>query len=82
MTVSGRTKVRNVLSSKEPHVALCQSIGMSWVTLEGIATVFDDPKRMAEAERRYLARYRVPPPDPPGRVVIEIHVQRAMTGFH
>ncbi|MGO4428430.1 pyridoxamine 5'-phosphate oxidase, partial [Streptomyces sp. MCAF7] len=43
------------------------------------ATVHDAPDRVAEGARRYTARYGAPPPAPPappGRVVIEIAVDR------
>ncbi|MEV0829681.1 pyridoxamine 5'-phosphate oxidase family protein [Nonomuraea rubra] len=56
------------------RVALCQVAGFRWITLEGRATVSADPRRIAEAARRYTRRYLSPPPDPPGRVVIEIAV--------
>jgi hypothetical protein len=52
--------------------------GFRWITLEGAATVSDDPRRVAEGTRRYTTRYQSPPPNPPGRVVIEIAVDRLM----
>lgn len=42
------------------------------MTLDGVAAVTDDPVRIADAARRY----RQPPPAPPGRVVVEIAVDR------
>jgi F420H(2)-dependent biliverdin reductase len=52
--------------------------GFRWVTLEGTATVSAAPARVAEGVRRYTERYGSPPPDPPGRVVIEIAVDHLM----
>jgi hypothetical protein len=46
------------------------------VTLEGLGAVHDATGRVAEGVRRYTARYGTPPPAPPGRVVIEIAVDR------
>jgi hypothetical protein len=53
-------------------------VGFRWVTLEGTATVSADPLRVAEGVRNYTERYGSPPPNPPGRVVIEIAVDRMM----
>jgi F420H(2)-dependent biliverdin reductase len=58
-------------------VAVCQMDGRRWSTLEGRATVRDDPESVARAERRYAARYREPRPNP-ARVVIEIVVNRVL----
>lgn len=60
------------------RVAVCQVEGRRWATLEGIATVHDDPERVADAERRYTERYERPPRPNPDRVVIEIALTRAM----
>lgn len=77
---AGSTKVRNVLAAGESgaRVAVCQNDGPRWATLEGVATVHTDPDAVAEAVRRYEARYtRTTRPDPE-RVVIEIALTRAM----
>ncbi|MEW9551042.1 pyridoxamine 5'-phosphate oxidase family protein [Nonomuraea sp. NPDC050783] len=76
LTVATARKARNL--TIVPHAALCQVAGFRWVTLEGAATVSADPRRVAEAARRYALRYGSPPPAPPGRVVIEIAVSRVM----
>lgn len=76
MTVASSRKVRNL--STYDRAALCQVAGFRWVTLEGTATVSADPRRVAEGVRRYTERFRSPPPDPPGRVVVEIAVDRVM----
>ncbi|WP_240777577.1 pyridoxamine 5'-phosphate oxidase family protein [Nonomuraea basaltis] len=77
LTVAASRKARNLAAGG--RAALCQVAGFRWVTLEGAATVSDDPRRVTEAARRYTERYGSPPPGPPGRVVIEIAVNRTMT---
>ncbi|MFC4123075.1 pyridoxamine 5'-phosphate oxidase family protein [Nonomuraea zeae] len=77
LTVGTSRKARN-LAAGGGRAALCQVDGFRWVTLEGAATVSGDPRRVAEAARRYAKRYASPPPDPPGRVVIEIAVDHIM----
>lgn len=79
MTVRDSRKVRNVLAAPGGRAALCQVAGFKWVTLEGAATVSEDPVRVTEGARRYAARYLSPPPNPPGRVVVEIAVDRVMS---
>ncbi|WP_405738936.1 hypothetical protein [Streptomyces sp. NBC_01525] len=61
------------------RVALCQADGFRWVTLEGRASVTDDPARLAEAVRRYTVRYRAAPPAPLDLVVVEIAVDRVLS---
>lgn len=75
LTVGSTRKARN-LAGQGGRVALCQAVGFRWVTLEGVATVHDVPHRVSEGVRRYAERYGGPPPHPPGRVVIEIAVDR------
>ncbi|MGW0591830.1 pyridoxamine 5'-phosphate oxidase family protein [Streptosporangium sp. NPDC002607] len=76
LTVGTTRKARNLIAGPGGRAALCQAVGFRWVTLEGLATVHDAPGRVAEGARRYTARYGAPPPAPPGRVVIEIAVDR------
>lgn len=57
--------------------AVSQVDGRRWSTLEGDAVVRDDPDAVADAERRYAARYRPPRPNPE-RVVLEITVRRRL----
>jgi hypothetical protein len=76
LTVGTTHKVRNLITGRGGRAALCQAVGFRWVTLEGPAAVYDAPGRVAEGVRRYTARYATPPPAPPGRVVIEIAVDR------
>jgi PPOX class probable F420-dependent enzyme len=79
-TRAGARKAHNVTAGG-PSVcaALCQVDGFRWLTLEGRAVATDDPARVAEAVRRYTARYRAAPPAPPDLVVIEITVERALS---
>jgi PPOX class probable F420-dependent enzyme len=58
--------------------ALCQVDRARWLTLSGPIRVDDDPDAVADAERRYAARYRQPRENPK-RVVLIIEVTR-MTG--
>jgi F420H(2)-dependent biliverdin reductase len=59
------------------RVAICQVDGARWTTLEGLAAIRDDPASVAEAERRYAARYRPPRPNP-ARVVVEVAITRVL----
>ncbi|MBC8091013.1 MAG: TIGR03618 family F420-dependent PPOX class oxidoreductase [Pseudonocardia sp.] len=71
----GSRKARNV---RERGTAVVSQVeGGRWSTLEGAAVVREDPDSVADAERRYGLRYRVPRPNPE-RVVIEIAVGRVM----
>jgi F420H(2)-dependent biliverdin reductase len=79
LTVNTTRKVRNVLATPQARVALCQVDGFRWVTLEGTARVRDAPERVAEGVRRYAERYWSEPPNPPGRVVVEITVDRVLS---
>ncbi|WUS97398.1 TIGR03618 family F420-dependent PPOX class oxidoreductase [Streptomyces sp. NBC_00708] len=79
-TRAGARKARNVAAGgPAARVALCQADGFRWITLEGRAAVEDDPVRLAEAVRRYTARYRAAPPAPPDLAVIEIAVDRVLS---
>lgn len=68
-------KARNAAETK--LVSLCQAEGGRWLTLEGTAEVVSDPARVADAERRYAARYRQPRENPL-RVVLEITVTNVL----
>ncbi|GAA2611130.1 pyridoxamine 5'-phosphate oxidase family protein [Paractinoplanes durhamensis] len=61
----------------QTRVAICQVDGPRWSTVEGTATVFDSPEKVAEGEKLYAARYRTPRPNP-ARVVIEISVTKIL----
>ncbi|AYY12663.1 TIGR03618 family F420-dependent PPOX class oxidoreductase [Actinobacteria bacterium YIM 96077] len=51
-------KARNLIAMPGSRVALCQAEGGRWVTLEGTATISEDPQRVAEGRQRYINRYR------------------------
>ena len=61
----------------EGRVAVCCVDGRRWSTLEGRAEVLDDPASVAEAERRYAERYKVPRENP-RRVALRIEVTRVL----
>ena len=75
ITVEGSQKVRN--AERSGYAAATHVDGPRWLTLEGPAKVNRDPEWIAEAERRYAARYRQPKPNP-RRVVIEFEVTRVL----
>jgi PPOX class probable F420-dependent enzyme len=77
ITWAGSRKARNVIARPGSPAAVCQVDGGRWLTMEGRATVTDDPARVAEAVRRYSVRYREPK-DRDDRVVIEITVDRVL----
>jgi PPOX class probable F420-dependent enzyme len=80
ITSGSSRKVRNVLAAgaEGARVAVCQTAGRRWATLEGRAHVRTEPERVTEAERRYAQRYEREPRPNPSRVVIEIEVTRAL----
>jgi len=72
-------KVANVRAAGPggARVAVGQVDAGRWCTVEGLAVVREDRDSVADAERRYAQRYRVPQPNPE-RVVIEITVDRLL----
>jgi PPOX class probable F420-dependent enzyme len=76
ITSGTSAKVRHVRAGAA-RVAICQVDGARWSTVEGLAVVRDEPAAVAEAERRYAERYRVPRPNPQ-RVVIEVTITRIL----
>lgn len=76
ITNDGSVKVRNV--RRCGYAAVSQVDGVRWLTLEGPATVLDDPDSVAEAVERYAGRYRVPRVNPT-RVVVAIRVARVLS---
>lgn len=74
---SGDSHKARLIAAGANKVALCQVDGRRWSTLEGTAVVRKDPAAVADAERRYAARYRPPRPNPT-RVVLEIRVTRVL----
>lgn len=77
ITFAGSRKARNLVAAPGSRASVCQVEGGRWLTLEGPATVTDDPARVAEGVRRYAERYRQPG-ERPDRVVIEIAADRAL----
>jgi PPOX class probable F420-dependent enzyme len=75
ITFARSKKARNVLATPGGRAAVSQVDGARWLTLEGPASVTDDPDRVADGVRRYAQRYRQPA-ERDDRVVIEIAVDR------
>jgi PPOX class probable F420-dependent enzyme len=80
-TREGSAKVRNIEAAAAREVpargALCQVEGGRWLTLEGELTVRREPSVIADAERRYAARYRHLEPSPT-RIVLLLVVDRVL----
>ena len=76
---SGRSrKARNLRTATTgAPIAVCQVDGRHWSTVEGRAFVLDNPVIVAEAERRYAARYKTPRVNPE-RVAVRIEVTRVL----
>ncbi len=74
--ITSRTsqKVANLRAGSDPRVAVCQVDGRRWSTIEGTAEVRDDEDSVAEAVRRYAARYRQPRENP-DRVALRIEIR-------
>ena len=71
-------KVRNVAAADgTAPIAVCQVDGRRWSTLEGTARVMTGPAEVAEAERRYAERYKVPRENPE-RVALHITLTRVL----
>jgi PPOX class probable F420-dependent enzyme len=77
ITFATSRKARNLMARPGSRAAVSQVDGGRWLTLEGQATVTNDPTRVAEGVRRYARRYRQPG-ERPDRVVIEIAVDRVL----
>ncbi len=79
ITRRGSRKVANIRAAGPDgaRVAVGQVDGGRWCTVEGLAVVREDRESVAEAERRYAQRYRVPKPNPE-RVTLEITVRRLL----
>jgi PPOX class probable F420-dependent enzyme len=77
ITWAASKKARNVAASPGSRAVVCQVDGGRWLSLEGTATVTDDPARVAAAVEGYAARYRQPG-ERDDRVAIEIHVDRIL----
>ncbi len=77
ITFAPSKKARNVAASPGARAAVCQVDGGRYLTLEGPATVTDDPECVALAVAAYAERYRQPK-ERDDRVVIEIQVDRIL----
>lgn len=79
ITAATSRKARNIRAAGDggAPIAICQVDGRRWSTLEGRAFVLDESSIVAEAERRYAARYKVPRTNP-GRVALRIKVTRVL----
>jgi PPOX class probable F420-dependent enzyme len=77
ITFAPSRKARNLLALPGSRAVVCQVDGGRWLAFEGPATVTDDADRVAEAVRRYAARYRQPG-ERADRVAIEIAVDRVL----
>ena len=75
ITSGGSQKAAN--ARRGGRAAVCQVDGARWMSLEGPVRVTDTAEAVADAERRYTARYRPPRPNPQ-RVVVEIAVDRVL----
>jgi len=74
ITDGGSAKARH--ARRGGRVAVSQTDRARWLTLEGVAEVYDD-ERVAAAVERYAGRYRVPRENP-SRVTIGIRVDRVL----
>jgi PPOX class probable F420-dependent enzyme len=77
ITWAASKKARNVAATPGSRAVVCQVDGGRWLSLEGTATVTDEPARVAQAVEGYAARYRQPG-ERDDRVAIEIHVDRIL----
>lgn len=79
ITRRGSRKAANIRAAGPDgaRVAVGQVDGRHWCTVEGTAVIREDAASVAEAERRYAERYRVPRPNPE-RVALEITVDRLL----
>lgn len=75
ITMGGSVKARN--AARGGRAAVCQVDGPRWVSLEGPVRVVADPDAVASTAAAYATRYG-PAEDRPGRVVIEIAVERVL----
>lgn len=75
ITTGGSQKAVN--AERGGAAVLSQVDGARWLSLEGPATVGRETDAVADAERRYAQRYRVPRVNP-RRVAIEVQVVRVL----
>lgn len=75
--IGSRGTQKFVNAVRDGRAAVCSVDGARWITLEGEATVTDDPDAVAHAVALYTARYREPRPNP-RRVALQIRVDRVL----
>jgi PPOX class probable F420-dependent enzyme len=75
ITDGGSAKARH--ARVDPRIAVSQTDGARWLTLEGLAEVHADADHVAAACERYTARYRTPRVNP-DRVAIGIRITRVL----
>ena len=81
ITDGSSAKARQLRTAGKVHAAVCQVDGRRWSTLEGVATLTEDPQAIADAVRRYAERYRQPRVNP-NRVLLEIAITRVLGNLH
>ncbi|MCS5497467.1 TIGR03618 family F420-dependent PPOX class oxidoreductase [Cnuibacter physcomitrellae] len=75
ITNAGSQKVRNIL--RDPTATVAQVEKARWLSIQGIASVHDDPDEVATAVDLYSRRYRPPRPNPE-RVALHIRPTRIL----
>ena len=75
--ITSRTSRKALNVAAGSRVVVAQVDGRRWLALEGDGRVLVDPAEVAEGERRYAERYRVPRPNPE-RVVVAYVVDRVL----
>lgn len=75
--ITSGTSRKAVHARRGSRVVVAQVDGRRWLALEGVGHVLDDAESVADAERRYAARYRTPRPNP-ARVVVAFTVDRVL----
>ncbi len=77
ITDGDSAKARQLRAAGKLNVAACQVDGRRWSTVEGVATLNEDPQAIADAVARYAQRYRQPRVNP-NRVLIEIVITNVL----
>ena len=75
ITGGGSRKVANIRA--DIRATLSQVDGIRWLTLQGEATIEEDPEQVQLGVDRYTDRYR-PPRENPERVVIVLQVEKVL----
>lgn len=78
ITDAGSVKARNLRGGGP--AAACQVDGRWWSSISGHGELIDDPAAIAEAERRYAERYRVPRVNPT-RVAVRIAIDAVLANL-